>query len=98
MMAVYAQRRCTAFSFPTLRMKKPDDSTSLGILLQVMKERWAAGDKDGAVELARETAPYFNPCQTAPRKSRAAEKPTLEPHRLSDAELEQLIREFSANR
>ena len=35
--------------------------TPLAILLEVMLGKWAAGDHDGAVALARAAAPYIHP-------------------------------------
>lgn len=56
----------------------------LAILLALMREKWAAGDGDGAAELARAAAPYLHPR----RASVAAFAPVdVELHRASDAEL-----------
>ena len=35
--------------------------TPLEVLLSVMNRRWAAGDEDAAVQLAKAAAPYVHP-------------------------------------
>lgn len=57
--------------------------TPLAILLDAMHQKWAAGDQDGAVQLARLTAPYLHP-----RVPAAA--PSTDLRTLTDAELDRL--------
>jgi hypothetical protein len=35
--------------------------TPLEVMLSVMRERWEGGDKDGAVLVAKDAAPYIHP-------------------------------------
>jgi hypothetical protein len=58
--------------------------TPLLVLLRVMRDKWLAGDKDGAAELARAAAPYIHPRQS--QNSGLAEK-IKEVYRLNDIEL-----------
>src|SRR3954468_16544530 len=84
--------RCAAFAFRK-SMKQPDDPTPLSILVEMMREKWAAGDREGALGLARFSAPYLhrrNPI----RQGAATSDPVPQLHRLSDAELEDWIRSF----
>ena len=65
-------------------MTRPTDHpTPLAILLHAMHQKWAAGDQDGAVHLARLTAPYLHP-----RVPAAA--PLTDLRTLTDAELDRL--------
>jgi glutathione S-transferase len=59
-------------------------NTPLSVLLTLMREKWLAGDKDGAADLARAAAPYMHP--RIATNARQTEK-ILEVHLLSDAEL-----------
>jgi len=61
-----------------------DALTPLQILLTAMREKWAAGDHDGAVAIARAVAPYLHARPTTTNKQ---PDPT-EPNRLTDADLE----------
>lgn len=63
--------------------------TPLDILLHAMHQKWAAGDQDGAVQLARVTAPYLHP-----RVPAAA--PTSDLRTLTDAELDRLCPAYGA--
>jgi hypothetical protein len=77
-------------------MKQPHIHTPLSVLLQSMREKWAAGDKKGATSLARFVAPYMHPRHDASRRTTDTGKSSLELHRLSDAELETRIRDLRA--
>ena len=57
--------------------------TPLAVLLNAMYQKWAAGDQDGAVQLARLTAPYLHP-----RVPPAA--PSADVRTLTDAELDRV--------
>ena len=57
--------------------------TPLAILLAEMRRKWSAGDKEGAVALARLAAPYLHP-RVPPTK------PAAELSHLTDADLDQL--------
>lgn len=39
--------------------------TPLDVMLEMMNRRWAQGDEDGAVQLAKAAAPYVHPRATA---------------------------------
>ena len=59
----------------------------LEILLAVMREKWEAGKRDAAAELARIAAPYLHGRRIAVRDISATDL-----QHLSDAELDRLIR------
>jgi len=65
-------------------MSDTDDPTPLAVLLTTMREKWAAGDRDGAAILARAAAPYLHPRLAAVTNTQLA---NLEPEKLTDAEL-----------
>ncbi len=59
------------------------DPTPLEILLGTMRRKWAEGDADGAVALARVAAPYLHPkAPVVPARGNLAE--------LQDGELDEL--------
>ena len=60
-----------------------DPLTPLAILLQAMRDKWEAGDHEGAVAIAKVAAPYMHSRQRAAPTANSS----LEVHRLSDAEL-----------
>jgi hypothetical protein len=68
-------------------------STPLSLLLRAMREKWIAGDRDAAAELARAAAPYIHARQAA---IRSATEKLKEVHRLNDAELTRLLALFAA--
>jgi hypothetical protein len=63
-------------------------STPLSVLLRVMREKWLAGDHDGAAELARAAAPYIHARQSSSKNPADTAK---EAHRLNDVELATLL-------
>ena len=65
-------------------MTQQSPLTPLAILLQVMRDKWDAGDHEGAVAIAKVAAPYMHSRQ---RPASAANPTSLEVDRLSDAEL-----------
>ena len=57
--------------------------TPLALMLALMRDKWASGDRDGAVKLACVAAPYLH----ARRAPNASGIPPAEAHLLSDADL-----------
>ncbi|MBV9785978.1 MAG: hypothetical protein JO264_19420 [Acidisphaera sp.] len=68
----------------TLASNEPGELSPLAVLLTLMREKWEAGDRNGAASLARIAAPYLH----ARRGSLSGRsRRSLEPHRLTDADL-----------
>jgi hypothetical protein len=77
-------------------MNESDVPTPLCILLEMMREKWAAGDREGAVELARFVAPYLHTRSNASRRDAETGQPASNVHRVSDAKLQDWIRQLRA--